>query len=306
MSIQGTLIGIPALFGLYLILSGLFPRMHPGLRRAVRARAGKKESLQVYLIDRIAAVILPHISLEVSKRQDLARSLSILNRGESPELFHARAWATGVFQFVFIMLVSPVFHLLFLALFPGGFQGALVYQIAALLALALLFVMRHKAIKELKLEVKAHKEVIEWELPQFSGTVLQSLGHTRNVIEILESYHKICGSELKLEIERTLNDMRTGNHETAINNLSARVGSGMFSQLTQGLIGLLRGEEQRSYFQIITSDFTKAQQELMRKEMLARPEKLTINNFLMLISVLVMVGVVVLGLLMDSGAALLF
>jgi hypothetical protein len=79
---------------------------------------------------------------------------------------------------------------------------------------------------------------------------------------------------LSEEIDKTLNDMRTGNHEQAVRNLANRVNSGMFTQLTEGLVGLINGNEQLPYFQSLVSGFSTQQQEMLKREMLERPRKL--------------------------------
>jgi len=301
--IERIIIFIVIFFGMYLIFSGCFPRIHPGAERAVNARAGKKDSTSTILIRKIAVKLLPIISIEDMKRQRLADTLRILGEEESPELFEAMAWATGMFYALSILIVSPVFHLVTMLLMPEA-GPLMVYQLCGVLAVILLFIGRGAVTSDLEKKMKLRKQAIEWELPQFSGTVLQSLGHTRNVIDILESYRKICGPALRHEIDQTLNDMRTGNHEAAIKNLAGRVGSGSFTLLAQCLIGLLRGDDQQSYFQIITKDFSKTQHELLKKELLSRPEKLTINNILLLGGMLLMLFVAIGGYLTDVGAEL--
>jgi len=302
--LESVLIFTPVCAGLYLVLSGFFPRVNVRAERAVKARAGKKESISTALVNKIAVQILPLFSIEDMKRQSLQRSLDILGWSESPELFRARAWATGILYGAGVLAFTPVFHLLTLVLFPGVIRGAAIYQLGVFAAIAMLFVGRHAVTSELEKEIVKRREAIEWELPQFAGTVLQSLGHTRNVIDILESYRKICGDSLKHEIDQTLNEMRTGNHETALKNLAARINSGSFTQLAQGLIGLLRGDDQSSYFQIITKDFSKNQQELIKKELLKRPGRLTINNVLLLAGMMLMLFVAIGGYLMDTSAGL--
>ena len=301
---EKVLIFLPVCFGLYFALTGLVPKISPGVEKAVGSRAGKKETLTHRLTASLAVRLLPLITLEDIKRQSLAQILRTIGEEDNPELFEARAWATGTLYALCVLLVSPLFHVFLLVLFPGSIKAESVYQVFLLLAVILLFVGRHMVEKELDKKVKERKKAIEWELPQFAGTVLQCLAHTKNVIEILETYRKICSPALKREIDQALNDMRTGNHENAIRNLAGRVNSGAFTQLAQGLIGLLRGEDQTSYFQIISKDFSKAQHEQIRKELLARPEKLTINNILLLVGMMLMLFAAIGGYLMDTGAGL--
>lgn len=298
------LVFTPIFFGLYLLLTGLLPQINAKAEKAVHSRAGKKETLSNILISNISEKILPLISIEDMKRQNIANNLRILGEEESPELFQAHAWAAGVFYAISMLMLTPLFHLVTAVMLPDMFSAASIYQVGVVLAVILLFVFHGITAGELEKKMKARREAIEWELPQFSETVLQSLSHTRNVIEILESYRKICGPALKHEIDQTINDMRTGNHETAIKNLAGRINSGSFTQLAQGLIGLLRGDDQISYFQIITKDFSRAQQELIKKELLARPDKLTVNNALLLAGMILMLLVAIGGYLMDTSAGL--
>lgn len=290
--------------GLWMLFTGLFPKVYPKAEQAVTARAGKKESLTVNLVNKIAVKLLPLISLDDAKKVRTNRDLMIMGRTEKAEMFEAKAWATGAVYTLSILILSPALMML-AALVPDlGISPLFVFQIVLIVSIAMLFVGRSAYMGELEKEIKKRKEAIEWELPQFSGTVLQSLGRTRNVVDILESYKKICGPSLELEIERTLNDMKTGNQEQAIRNLAARVNSGSFTQLANGLIGILSGDDQRNYFQIITNDFTNAQQEAMKKEILQRPSKLTVNNVLLLVGMVAMLFVAIAGYLMDASTGL--
>lgn len=290
--------------GIWQIVTGFFPKANPAAERAVLARRGKKENLTITVVNKLSVKLLRFIHLEETDQIKLRQSLSSVRRSESPELFHATAWATGIIYFSGVMLLVPVLMLLVTVLFPGVISPMGILQLGALAAILLFFVGRKAVFSDLEAEIKERKEAIEWELPQFAGTVLQSLGHSRNVMDILESYKKICGPSLLLEIERTLNDMRTGNHEQAIKNMALRINSGAFTQLAQGLIGLLRGDDQTAYFQIITKDFTNGQKEAMKKELLKRPGKLTGNTIFMLLGMLLMLIVAVGGYLMDNNAGL--
>lgn len=290
--------------GIAMVFTGLFPNVTPGAKRAVTSRAGKKETLSSALVNKIAVRLLPFISLDRMKGQRLRQTLVILGKPDSPELFHAQAWATGITYALGIFAVIPVFQFITFAVFPGAIPAQMLYQIGGILAVTMLLVGKNAVHNELSGEVRQRQAAIEWELPQFAGTVLQSLNHTRNVQDILTSYKKICGKALEKEIERTLNDMVTGNREQAIENLATRVNSGAFTQLAQGLIGMLRGDDQTSYFQIITNDFYNAQSEMIEKELLKRPSKLSINNVLLLVGMVAMFAVAIICYVMDTSSGL--
>ena len=67
--------------------------------------------------------------------------------------------------------------------------------------------------------------------------------HNRDVLYILDSYRDNAGEDMKQELAITAADMRSGNYEAALTRLESRVGSSMLSDVTRGLIGVLRGDE---------------------------------------------------------------
>ncbi len=54
--------------GLYNLLTGLFPRVHPKVNKAVEERALKKETATEGIVNSIALKLLPHISIEAVKK----------------------------------------------------------------------------------------------------------------------------------------------------------------------------------------------------------------------------------------------
>lgn len=69
-------------------------------------------------------------------------------------------------------------------------------------------------------------------------------------------------------------DMVTGNPERAVKALESRVASPKLGQVTRGLIAVLRGDDQRIYFDMLAAEFRKSQNEEVEKELLKRPSKL--------------------------------
>ena len=126
----------------------------------------------------------------------------------------------------------------------------------------------------LEKELAAKRAAIERELPQFASTIRQSLGTTRDVVAILSSYRRVCGPALAGEIDKTINDMTTGNAERAIRALESRVASPKLGQLTRGLLAVLRGDDQRMYFDVLAEEYRKSQNEEVERELLRRPQKL--------------------------------
>lgn len=269
-----TIIFLLAAIGVYMIGVLSFPGVYAPAATALRKRAPKKLSQTEIAVTSIAEKIVPMMDLEPIKRAHLVEELKSLGHTESPELFHARALARGFILSLMgvpLMLLSPLVGVMGMVL--------VFWQVYA------------QQEKQLKRELERRKRRIERELPQFAGTIRQSLNSTHDVIAIFESYRKICGTALKNEIDRTLNDMKTGNPERAVKALESRVNSAQLSQLTRGLIGVLRGDDQRIYFDMLTDEYRKAQDAAVARELIKRPEKLLPNMAMLFGCIILMVGV---------------
>lgn len=243
--------------GLWLLIPARLPGIYRPAALAIRHRAPKPITQTEAVIQRIALMLAPHIDMDPINRAQLDEMLHSLRRTETPELWEARALAKALLCAAVMMpslLVSPAFAIAGMVLF-----GVAIYQ---------------QQTKQLKTEMEARKQSIERELPQFAGTIRQSLNSTYDVVTILATYRKICGSALKEEIGRTLNDMVTGNPERAIKAMEGRVASAKLGQVTRGLIAVLRGDDQRIYFDMLAAEFRKSQNEEVEKELLKRPSKM--------------------------------
>lgn len=242
--------------GLWLLIPARLTGIYRPAALALRHRVPKLSQMEV-IIQRIATHLKPHVDMDPFRRSRLAETLSSLGHTETPEMWQARTLARA-FLFAAAMLpyviVSPIF---------GGagmlLMGVAVYQ---------------KQNKKLKNDMDTRRQLIERELPQFAGTIRQSLNSTHDVVAILDTYRKICGSALQGEITRTLNDMMTGNQERALKALESRISSPKLGQVVRGLVAVLRGDDQRIYFDMLAADFRKSQNEEVEKELLKRPSKL--------------------------------
>ena len=260
MSIDRLYAAAAALFlalGLYFILSARFPAIYGPAKKALRARAPKRLTQSQVMQNELADRIAPLLDLDPIRRSGTEMLLKNLGHSESPELFHACAIARSLFAAglcsVMLLFSVPVGSLLTLAC------GVWYYR-------------RQSGALERELEDK--RLAIERELPQFASTISQSLGTTRDVVAILRSYRRVCAPTLAGEIDKTLNNVMTGNPERAIHALETRVASAKLSQLTRGLLAVMRGDDQRQYFAILAEEYRKAQDEAIERELLARPHKL--------------------------------
>jgi hypothetical protein len=279
---------ILTVIGIYILGVIKCPGAYMPAAYALRKRSPNKINQIDVAVTAIAQKIIPLIDLDPIKRTKLSDELKNLGYIETPELFHAKALARGLFMSLAFVLVIPVSPLI------GAVCMAIVF-----------WSVYNAQEKRLKRELDNRKTLIERELPQFAGTIRQALNSTHDVIAIFESYRKVCGASLKKEIDRTLNDMKTGNPERAVKALESRVNSAELSQLTRGLIGVLRGDDQRIYFDMLTDEYRKAQDEAVKKELIKRPEKLLPNMGMLFGCIFLMVGVA-LGLYLKQQLGIYF
>lgn len=151
--------------------------------------------------------------------------------------------------------------------------------------------------------VKSRRGKIERELPAFASVIEQELQKSRNVQEILEYYEKYAGPELEDELHLTIAEMRIGNREKALIDLESRVGSTELSEITRGLIGVIRGDDGTIYFKMLSHQFRTLEVAKLRKAILKQPEKINKYSFLILMmaiaTVLTVLGVYIYDMVKD-------
>ena len=119
---------------------------------------------------------------------------------------------------------------------------------------------------------------------------------------ILSSFVKPLSRPLKPSV-RAAADMKTGNYENALIRFETRIGSPMLSDVIRGLIGVLRGDDQRMYFKMITFDMRQIEQNNLKKEAAKRPKKIQRYSMMMLICIMIIYLVVLCTEVMSSLGA---
>jgi Flp pilus assembly protein TadB len=192
----------------------------------------------------------------------------------SPEAYVLKAYITSI--------------LVALCAVPAGLVMPLFIPILIGLAVALWFSTYYSAFDF----VKKRKKRMEAEIPRFALTIAQSLENDRDVLRILTFYRRVAGNEFGLELDKTIADMKTGNYENALIRFESRVGSALLSDVIRGLIGTLRGEDQRIYFKMICYDMRQIEQSKLKKEAAKRPKKMQWYSMLMLFCIIIIYVVV--------------
>ena len=104
---------------------------------------------------------------------------------------------------------------------------------------------------------------------------------------------KNAGKEMGDELEITVADMRSGNYEAALTRLEARVGSTMLSDVTRGLIGVLRGDDTDAYWSNLAMKFSDYQRTLLKAEAAKVPAKVKRLSMCLLICFMLMYVLVI-------------
>lgn len=259
-------------FGAYFAASQWLTSTYRPAAAALRARAPKAMTQTEVAVSRLAARLQPHMDLDPIKRMRLEESLRNLGHPESPEAFQAAALARAMLlaaAFVWLVFINPLLGLLVM-----GATGFSLYT---------------QQEKKLRQELDVRRQRIERELPQFASTIRQSLNSTHDVVGILQTYQKVCGPVLRAEIGHTLNDMVTGNPERALKALEGRVASPKLGQLTRGLVAVLRGDDQRLYFDMLAAEYRKSQNEEIAKALLKRPDEVNLYLGLLFVCIVLMI-----------------
>ena len=216
----------------------------------------RNEKLFEVYITRIAKRLEPLIHMDKLKRDKLQTVLSIAGIQLSPEVYLLRAHITAGLVALCALPLLPILPL-FVPILIG-------------LAVALWFSTYYSAFDY----VKKRRRLMEAEVPRFALTIAQNLENDRDVLKILSSYRRMAGKDFAQELDQTVADMKTGNYENALIRFESRVGSTLLSDVVRGLIGTLRGDDQRMYFRMICFDMRQIEQNNLKKEAAKRPKQI--------------------------------
>ena len=246
-------------------------------------RQGKRrENIFDVYAAKVSSKIAPYVRLDKMKRASLERTLKIAGNSLTPECYVAKAW----------VIAGTVA----LCAVPMAFLIPLMVPVLIGVAVALWFSTYYTAFDY----VKKRRKRMEKEIPRFALSIGQSLENDRDVLKILTSYRRIAGKEFGAELDQTIADMKTGNYEQALLHLEARVDSPLLSDVTRGLIGVLRGDDQRMYFQMITFDMRQIEQNELKKEAAKRPRLIQRYSMMMLLCIIMIYMVVLCVEVFDS------
>ena len=283
-AITGTLFGV----GLYYILADLLKIPYYKTSKAVDSLSAdrhKTSGLDIWLSG-LAEKLAARLRMNEFKRAELEADLKTARMDITPEMYKANAIVKALLIGIFAV--------------PVGF--ILPFMVPLILILS--FVLYRMETKKVGKRIKAKRKKIEYELPRLVSGIEKTLTHSRDVIYMLESYAKNAGPELKHELDITVADMKSGNSEGAITRLESRVGSSMMSDVCRGLIGILRGDDNRVYWASLALKFDDAARQQLRLEAQKAPRKVKWLSMALLLCFMLMYVVVILQQILDSVGVL--
>ncbi|MEG2356729.1 MAG: secretion protein F [Clostridia bacterium] len=261
------LFGITLAAGLFFLLLDLLRLPYLSTAKAMlnTTRAEKKaaKSLETYLMT-LAVKLSKFIRMDEYRKHRIKNVLKATGMNLEPEVYQAYA-------------VVKAGAILLLAI-PAGFVFPLAVPVVVFLAVMLYFKETKRADE--KLAVK--RSAVESELPRFVANIEQELKASRDVLAIVENFKKNAGEAFAGELDILAADMRSSSYEAALTRFESRLNSPMLSDITRGLIGVLRGDDSAVYFQMLAHDFKQLELQRLKAEAQKIPPKIRVFSFLML------------------------
>ena len=259
---------LAATVGIALILLDTFKVPSYAVSKATHnlgKRQNKKTNpLEVWLKE-IANWLSSKLRLNEHKRMQLDADLRTADMDMSPEMYVADNIVKSLLIGVFAI---PIFF------FNKIIAGLVVF------CAIILYINNSKRVAN---RIRDKRKRIEYELPRLVATIEKTLVHNRDVLGILDAYKDGASPELKRELEITVADMRSGNYEVALTRLESRVGSAMLSDVTRGLISVIRGDETSVYWGSLNLKFSDYQRQNLKAEAEKAPKKVRRLSMVLLI-----------------------
>ena len=290
MYILQIVIGLFAAIGVGCILADIMkvPTMKASKAANNLGKKGDKKTsiIEIYLKE-FANKLSEKIRLNEYKRAQLEADLRTAGMDMTPELYVSNA----IVKAVAIALIAV----------PAFFIFKLLGLFIAFIAVVVYFSESKKVTKM----IAEKRKKIEYELPRLVASIEKTLKHQKGAIHALETFKDTTCPELKEELEITIADMRSGNDEIGLTRLESRVGSTMMSDVTRGLIGVVRGNDMEVYWGTTAMKFADYQREQLKAQANAVPRKVRKLSMALLFC-FILIYVAVLGQVLLTSMGTLF
>lgn len=252
--ITGVLFGI----GLLFILLDVFrvPYLKSSSSVASLAKKQKyKVSVIQLLLESLEIWLAGHMHMNEYKKERLKADLFSAQMDVTPERYQANAMIQA-------MLVGIL-----------AIPAAFIHPIFSAIILGLATFSYYHKMGAVALRLRQKREEIEYELSAFVFTIEKTLRHNRDVLYMIETHADSAGEQFRQELQITAADMKSGNYESAILRLDARIGSSLMSDVCRGLISILKGDETQAYWTAMEAKLCTYQRELLKRRAQKIPRK---------------------------------
>ena len=120
----------------------------------------------------------------------------------------------------------------------------------------------------------------------------------------MDEYKRHAGPDFARELDVLTADMRSSSYEAALVRFEGRLASPMLSDIVRGLIGVLRGDDGRVYFQMISHDMKQLELQRLKTQAAKIPPKIRVYSFVMLVCFMLIYIVVILMQILTSMGGL--
>lgn len=287
MVILQILIGLFAAVGLGCILADVMkvPTMKAAKAANNLGKKGDKKTsaIKIYLKE-FAAKLSGKIRLSDYRKAQLEADLRTAGMDITPELYVSRAIVKAL---AIGILAVPAF---------------LIVKLLGLFILFAAIVVYFSEVRKVGRMIASKRKKIEYELPRFVASIEKTMKHQKGAVYAIEAFKDTTCPELKEELDITVADMRSGNEEVALTRLESRVGSTMMSDITRGLIGVVRGDDMEVYWATTAMKFADYQREQLKAQAKAVPRKVRkLSMALLFCFILIYVAVLGQTLLTSMG-----
>lgn len=259
--------GILLAIGLFLISADLLKLPSIAIQKAMLS-AGKQGKEKAKTVDVLlmgwAIKLAKYIPMDEYKKSRMKNTLNAAGMNLTPEEFISSA-----------ILKSGIIALLII-------PCLMILPLTAPILMFISIIIYFKEIRKADEILKIKKEKIVVELPRFVATITQELKASRDVLSIIENYKKNAGEEFADELDILTADMRSSSYEAALTRFEARINSPMLSDITRGLIGVLRGDDGSMYFQMLSHDMKQLELQRLKAQAMKIPPKIRVFSFVML------------------------
>ncbi|KAF5035783.1 MAG: secretion protein F [Sedimentibacter saalensis] len=266
------LFGVLLASGLFFIFADILKLPSLATQKAMLS-VSKQNRKSAKSIDTIingwAVRIAKFIPIDEYKKRRMKNTLNAAGMNQTPE------------EFIAVAIIKS--GLVILGVIPSLIILPLLAPILLFLAVLIYF----KEIKKADEKLSVKREKIEIELPRFVATITQELKASRDVLAILENFKRNAGKNFANELDILTADMRSSSYEAALTRFEARINSPMLSDITRGLISVLRGDDGAIYFQMLAHDMKQLELQRLKAKAMKIPPKIRVFSFTMLMCFLI-------------------